>query len=74
MPLICDLVSLDQMGFGVDNALNIVADMATVHRTARHGAGVGNRQLSLPVGRISRRFIHGRQAFYLLPDAVMSTG
>lgn len=37
VPLIGDLVRHDQMGLGIDNTLNIIADMSAVLRTCRHG-------------------------------------
>ena len=50
MPLIGDLMCHDQMGLGIDNTLNIIADMPAVLRTCRHGAGIGVGQRIRPSG------------------------
>lgn len=49
MALIGDLVRPDQMCPGIDNALNIIADMTAVLRPRHHGTGVRIRQRYLPI-------------------------
>ncbi|CAM3302870.1 hypothetical protein PANO111632_13185 [Paracoccus nototheniae] len=74
MPLIGDLMRDDQMGFGIDNALDVVADMPAVLRACRHGPRVGVGQRYLPVRGIGQRLVNGEQTFDLLADAAISAG
>ena len=72
MPLVCDLMRHDQMGLGIDDALNIVADMPTMLRASRHGPRVGVSERYLPVRGIGQRLVYGQQTLDLLADAVIS--
>jgi hypothetical protein len=64
------------MGFGINHALNIVADMPAVLRACcrrfDRGAGIGIGERYLPVRSIGQCFVYGQQAFNLLSDAVIS--
>ena len=72
MALVRHLMRHDQMGLGIDHALDIVADMPAVLRTRRHGPGVWIGQRYLPVGDIDQGLPHGQKAFDLLADAAIS--
>ena len=74
MPLIGDLVRHDEMRLGINNALNIIADMPAMLRACRHCPGIGICERDLPVWCIGQRLVHGQQAFDLLSDAVISAG
>lgn len=74
MALIGDLMRHDQMGLGIDNALNIIADMAAVLRPRRHGAGVRIRQRYLPVRRCFQLPAQRYHTVHLQPDTVITAG
>ncbi|WP_233092849.1 hypothetical protein, partial [Paracoccus sp. IB05] len=69
-----DLVGHDQMGRGIDNALNIIASMPAVLRAGSHGTRVGIGQGYLAVRRIIQGLLHRRKPFDLAPDARIATG
>lgn len=62
----------DQMRFGIDSRLDVIADHAAVAPTSGHGAGDGIGQRYLTVRRIGQYPVHGLQMLDLLPDAAIA--
>lgn len=71
MTLIGDVMRYDQMGFRVDGALDVIADMAAVVRARRHGAGIGIGQRDLSIRRIVQHLVHRPEALDFLTDAAV---
>lgn len=72
--LVGDLVRDDQVGLGVDRALNIVADQATPAGAGRHGAGIRIGQGNLAVRGIGQGCIHRLEPRDFLSDAPVAPG
>ncbi len=72
MALVRDFVGDDQMGLGIDNALNIIANMPAVLRAGRHGLDVGIGQGYLTVWRSVQGHLHRQKPFGLAPDAIIA--
>lgn len=60
--------------FGIDNALNVLADMASVLRPRCHGTSVRICQRYLPIRRCFQFPAQGCHAVYLQPDPVIMAG
>jgi hypothetical protein len=58
MPLVCDLIHYNQVGFGINQALNTVADMPAMLRASCHGAGIGIGERNQPVRSIGQLLFH----------------
>ena len=62
----------DQVGVGVNRALDVVAHHAAVPGAGRHGAGVRVCQGDLAVRGIGQSLVHHLQPGDLLPDAAVA--
>jgi len=69
-----DRVRHDEMGLGINGALDIVSDDSAVPRAGGHDTGIRAGQGNLAGGRLGQGLVLRLQPFDLLPDASIAPG
>ncbi len=72
--LVCDVMRDDDVGFGIDDILDVVADELAVPGAGLHGTGIWISQGYLAVRRVGQGRVHRLEPRDLLPDASVAAG